>query len=103
MWALGTKAEKASKLPSECIPDLDAYVCDWTIWQLDNAIVYFMQTIRNALEERFEIGSGSTAKMVQRYTLGEILHDGVKIERNPDGGDLGLLKSVEGAYDEVNE
>lgn len=77
MWSLGQKASESNKLPSECIPDLDEIVCDWTIWQFDNGIMFFVSVIKNALAETEKIGSESQAK----YTLGQLLDDDFRLPR----------------------
>jgi hypothetical protein len=95
MWALGQKAEKASKLPSECIPGLANEVCDWTIYQFDNAVPYFMTVISNALLEREKTPSGArwghpplgaddkSYDTQAKYTLSQLLDVKFRLPRPP--------------------
>lgn len=77
MWSLGQKASESNKLPSECVPGLDEIVCDWTIWQFDNGIMFFFSVMKNALAETEKIGNESQAK----YTLSQLLEDDFRLPR----------------------
>lgn len=79
MWKLGDKAERANKLPSECIPGLDEIACDWTIWMFDNAIHFFMSAMHAALSEREKIGDGKNSEMKAKYTLSQLLDDDFRL------------------------
>lgn len=88
MWALGSKASKTSRLPSECVPGLDEIACDWTIWQFDNAVLWFVATIESALIERETVaaprndrGQTQAASSYAKYTLDQLLDDGYRLPR----------------------
>lgn len=81
MWKLGDKAERANKLPSECIPGLDEIACDWTIWMFDNAIHFFMSVMHAALSEREKIGDAKNAEWKAKYTLSQLLEDEFRLPR----------------------
>lgn len=97
MWTLAQTAKETNSRPSDllCIEDrLAAY-------QFDCAVVAFRIIVENALLERIETGSGSSAKSVPRYTLEQILQEGFQLQRY-DESDLALMTASEnGYYDEV--
>jgi hypothetical protein len=81
MWTLGQKAEKSGKLPSECIPGIEEIACDWTIWQLDNAIHFFVSVIKNAIEEREQVGDSKNVEWKAKYTFDQLLDDEFRLPR----------------------
>ncbi len=81
MWGLGQKAEKASRLPSECVPGLLAEIGEWGVYCFDNAIGFFMRVIENALHERVETGTSSELRSAAKYTLMQLLEDDFHLPR----------------------
>lgn len=75
MWSLGRKANQSNKLPSECVPGLDEIVCDWTIYQFDNAIQFFVAVIESALQEREKVGDESRPV----YSISQLLADDFRL------------------------
>lgn len=94
---LGQKAAKYTRPPSEFIPGL---VDEWTCYQFDNAVLWFVNTIENALTERVEVGAGDSRKSIARYTLTQLLDPAFTLPR--DGNDSGMDMLMGGEYyDEV--
>lgn len=78
MWALGSKAAKYSKPPSEFIPGLvDELAC----YQFDNAVLWFCSTVENALAETEQIGVGDKVEHKAKYTLEQLLSDDFRLPR----------------------
>ena len=81
---MGQKAEKASKLPSECLPGLADEIGEWGVYCFDNAVGYFMRVIQNALLERENNGTEADPKWGEaRYTLEELLDPHFRLPRPP--------------------
>lgn len=81
MWNLYDKAKRANKLPSECVPGLDAVACDWTIWQFDNAVHFVGSVLEHALNERVETGEGKNYRSQPKYKLSQLLEDDFRLPR----------------------
>lgn len=81
MWELGQKAEKASKLPSECVPGLEAEIGEWGVYCFDNAVIFFMRVIENALHERVETGTSKEPRSEAKYTFAQLLEDDFHLPR----------------------
>lgn len=97
MWTVAQTAKETNSRPSSllCIED------ELAAYQLDCAVVTFRIIVENALQERVEIGSGSSSKSIPRYTLDQILQEDFVLPRDNDG-DLSLLTGAAGGYyDEV--
>lgn len=52
-------------------------VCDWTLWQFDNAVNFVGAVIENALLERDKLGD----EWRPRYTLHQLLDDEFRLPR----------------------
>ena len=81
MWTLYDKAKRSGKLPSECVPGLAERVCDWTIYQFDNAVIFFGTAIENAAQEQTRIQYGNRSEYRPKYTLDQLLSDGFRLPR----------------------
>lgn len=68
-------------------------------YELDAAAATFGLVIKNALQERVEVGHGANKRWVARYTLTELLDDSFQFQS--DNG-LGVFRTMEG-YGEVKE
>lgn len=75
------KAERSNRLPSECVPGIEEVACDWTIWQFDNAVHFFMTVIKNALEERVEADTKKEPRWEAKYSLDQLLDDDFRLPR----------------------
>lgn len=87
------KAETFSKLPSQLLKitnDLAAY-------QVDDAVLFFGLTIKNALQERVK-GIGGLADDRQKYTLTQLLDDDFRLPASASGTSQG---ASQGGYKEM--
>ena len=83
MYKLGDKAERSSRLPSECVPGLVEEIGEWGVYCFDDAILYFVRVIQNALQEREQIGLGAQMEWRQKYTLAQLLDKDFRLPRPP--------------------
>lgn len=66
-------------------------------YQFDRAVTTFGRILNNALQERIDIGSGSSRKSIAKYTIKELLTEGFQLWEDDA---LDGLAGLEG-YDEV--
>lgn len=76
MWSLYLTAKATATRPSDLL-DIEER---WAAYQLDTAVMTVGRVIENALAERENVGTEEKPDWQPKYTLGQILDDGFRLE-----------------------